>query len=377
MTMKVLFVGPVSGYASYSVVSKGILRALMAFGIHPVVADVTWDGSQDHTEPFFEQKENGITFLEPSQVTGLVNQSKLPFDGITKCVAVNPGFHLSKVRDAGVKLAGMFVGDVDVIPDSWRQVMEKQDLILTPSVWCKDVIEASGIDRPVTVLNHGVSPSFVPSGRQVEQDTDEPFVFLHMCSSVFYPERKGTPQVLRAFETLVGEGADVVLRLIFGMKSKPVKDMLRTVPKEIRSRIQTFYFSGSRSHEEIQKSYEACHAGLFPSRAEGFGIIPLEFRALGQPVVQTFCTGHRDHLDPDDNPARWGIVEVHHGEMEAAWGKFGRAPHVDFYDVVVAMKDCMSSYSRLKEASVDMSEAVRTQWSWEQTTEPLVEWLNG
>ena len=33
-----------------------------------------------------------------------------------------------------------------------------------------------------------------------------------------------------------------------------------------------------------------------PSRAEGFGLVPLEARACGVPVAATLCTGHADHM---------------------------------------------------------------------------------
>jgi glycosyltransferase involved in cell wall biosynthesis len=374
--MRVLFVGPVSGYTSYPVVSKGILKAMLEAGIEPVVADVTWDGSPDHTEPCFDSNDQ-VTFLSQNEVIDLVQGGVVPVDGGDKCVAVNPSHHLMRVKENSIKMAGMFVGDVDVLPDSWKQLMNQQDLVLTPSSWYRSVIQDSGVERPVMVLNHGLSPVFRPQDDNLfdEEVVGEKFVFLHLCSAVFFPERKGTPQVIDAFEQLVEAGQDVILRIIFGMKSKPVRQLLKAIPSEVKSRMQIHFFSGARSQDEIRKSYLGCHAGVFPSRAEGFGMIPLEMRACGVPVIQTFCTGHRDHMDPDDAPFRWGIVEVPHGPMIKAWGKFGLAPEVRATDVRAAMESCLNGYDNLRQASRDMAEAVQAQWSWETTSAPLVKWL--
>lgn len=373
--MRVLFVGPVSGYTSYPVVSKGLLRALIDTGIQPVVADVTWDGSPDHTEPYFEQVPDSIEFLEPSQVIDLVQKGELRDEGLRYCVALNPSYHLMKIKETGIRVAGMFVGDVDIIPGSWKQLMEQQDLVLTPSTWGRQIIQEAGVEQPIMVLNHGVSKVF----RVPEQNVDcgESFTFFHPCSAVFFPERKGTPQTLEAFERLVQDDEDVVLKLIFGMKSKPVREMLKKLPDCVKRRINIQFLPGARSQDEIRRAYVTSHVGVFPSRAEGFGICPIEMRACGVPVMQTFCTGHRDHLDPDDNPQRWGIIEVKHGSMTDAWGKFGRAPEVLSSDVYEAMKVCINRYAALKEASCDMADAVRTQWSWQETTKPLIQWLLG
>jgi glycosyltransferase involved in cell wall biosynthesis len=201
------------------------------------------------------------------------------------------------------------------------------------------------------------------------------FLFLHPCSESFFPERKGTPQLLKAFTRLVDEGHDVVLRLLFGMKSKPIKSLLATVPAHVRPRLQVFLKAGARPQDEIRNAYLSAHALVAPSRAEGFGMIPLEARACGVPVVQTMCTGHEDHLDPDLDPADWGIIPVSHGDLAPAWGKFGRAPSVDPHDVKVAMRECMERWPDLHRAAVDKARAVGSNWSWTEGTKPLIRWI--
>jgi glycosyltransferase involved in cell wall biosynthesis len=371
--MRVLFVGPVSGYASYSVVCKGILRALITCGVHPCVADTTWDGSEDHTDPFFSGEN--ITWLERREILGLVQTGNIGEGYGSICIAINPGHHLMQLKEQGVRVIGMHVGDVDEIPEAWLECMEQEELILTPSSWCKDVIERAGVTVPVTVLNHGVSPVFKPNPEQLAWDREEPFTLLHPCASTFYPDRKGTPQVIEAVSQLVSEGENIILRLIFGMKTKPIKELLRGVPVDVRSRVQLHYHEGSRSQKVMAAAYHACHALLVPSRAEGFGMQPLEARACGTPVIQTLCTGMADHLAPGETPEEMGIVQVPHGDLEPAWGKFGMAPEVCAEAVYESIKTAMTDWPRLKQAALMNAEAVGITWAWERTTMPLVFWL--
>jgi glycosyltransferase involved in cell wall biosynthesis len=371
--IKVLFVGPVSGYASYSVVCKGILRALISCGIHPCVADTTWDGSEDHTNPFFN--DENVTWLERREILGLVQTGNIGTGYGSICIAINPGHHLMQLKEQGVRVIGMHVGDVDEIPESWLECMEQEELILTPSSWCKQVIEKAGVTVPVTVLNHGVGSAFKRHPEQLGWGSGEPFVLLHPCASTFYPDRKSTPQVIEAFSQLVSEGEDVILRLVFGMKTKPVKELLRGVPVDVRPRVQLHYHEGSRSQKVMAAAYHACHALLVPSRAEGFGMQPLEARACGTPVIQTLCTGMADHLAPGDIPDELGIIEVPHGDLVPAWGKFGMAPEVCAEAVYEGIKTAMNDWTKLKQSAFIEADAVRSAWAWERTTMPLVFWI--
>lgn len=372
--MRILFVGPLSGYTSYPVVCKGLLQALTSAGFDVDVADTTWDGSPDHTAPILMEEERSIRFLEHKEVARLVKEGESTEAKGDVCVVVNPTHHLMGIKDKGYRIAGMFVGDVDKIPGPWLAIMEKLDVVLTPSSWGKQVIRSSGVETDVLVCNHGISQVFrIPVRPRLP---DRPFVFFHACSAMYFPERKGTPQALEAFSRLVEDGHDVILHLVMGGRTKPMRKMLReTLSKAAIERVRPFWQEGAREPEEIRQAYVSCHAGLYPSRAEGMGMMPIEERACGVPVVQTMCTGHADHLDPSLDPREWGITVVRSGPMVEAWGKFGRAPEVKTDDVYEAMGECMENYDALLSASVAAADGVRAGWAWEETTRPLVGWI--
>jgi glycosyltransferase involved in cell wall biosynthesis len=370
--MEVLFVAPVSGYVSYNVVAKGLLRALTKAGIRPLVADTSWDGSPSHTDGYFDATD--IRWLERRDVSNLL-QKGVTWEGAPKlCIAINPTHHLMDITDSGIKVAGLHVGDVDEIPPAWRDVIEREAVVLAPSSWVAGVIEDSGVTTRTMVLNHGVGPMFRPSLEASSLD-ELPCVLLHACASVFYPERKSTPQVLEAFKILVDRGHDIVLRLVFGLRTKQVKRMLRSVPQEIRPRLQVFFHEGSRPQDEMAEVYRNAHVLLAPSRAEGFGIMPVESRACGVPVIQTLCTGHFDHLELGADPVEWGICPVSHGDLVSAWGDYGRAPEVRTEWIVNATEAFLHNRRLFTSNAREHAAAVRENWSWERVSQPLIDWV--
>jgi len=374
--MLCLLIGPVSGYQSYSVVCKGLIEGLVKGGLEVVVADTTWDGSANHTEARLAQYGKGgkLRWLTRHDTHLLLRGQPIDKELGKVCVALNPSVEMLNVQKVGMKLAGMHVGDVDKLPSLWEHVMKEEDVVLVPSQWVASIVSEASVKTDVLVVNHGVSREFFYEPDFIF-DSPPPFVFLHPCAAVYYPERKGTPQTLEAFSRLVDEGRDVVMKLIVGNKTKPIRKLIDGLSGKANERLQIFSHAGSRPHSDIVDAYRSCHALVAPSRAEGFGLIPLECRAVGTPVIQTLCTGHEDHIDPDYLPSDWGVVPVKHGPMSPAWTSVGQAPAVSTEDVCVAMQTMMSRYERLKAAAVDKAPAVVHNWRWKGVTAPLVDWI--
>jgi glycosyltransferase involved in cell wall biosynthesis len=383
--MKVLFVGPVSGYSSYPVVCKGLIYAMVRAGITVTIADTTSDGSEEHTISFLNSLSDArISWLDHREALEIVQQGKVEDKYGEICIAFNPTHHLFTIKDSGVKVVGMHVGDVDRIPNSWKTLMAQEELVLTPSNWCKQIMQKEGVQTPIMVLNHGIGHDFInyPLGSLEEElriFNGLPFSFLHLCAAVFYPERKSTPQVLKAFERLIDEDENVLLKLVFGLKTRPVKTLARSIPRHVREHVILQFNEGSRPQEEIAKIYKSSHVLLAPSRAEGMGMCPIEARALGVPVIQTLCTGHADHYIPDDSvgygPVNYGVAIVKHGDMVPAWGNFGKAPEVTVDSVYEAMKVAQENWENLKMHALRRASEVREMWSWEAVTQPLIGWI--
>jgi hypothetical protein len=376
-----LVLGKVTGFDSYPVVLKGILRAMCYHGLEPVVADTGYMGGGIHANG--ELEDQPITWLE-SKVTADLTSGILPLVDHDKMLfCLNPTVTLAKgVVEAGYKLVGMHVGDVDKVPLNWLEVMKRETLIVTPSGWMTSVITEGlkGNSWAILMANHGVGPAFEP----VEPLDDLPncdLQFLHCCTSMYFPERKGTPQVVEAFVDLVKDLPGCVrLMLVFPKLTKPIRKLLSTIPKDIWPLIDVVLHPDGKPADYMAQLYSTVDVVVCPSRAEGFGMQPLEARACGTPVIQTFVTGMSSHLSKaiDTKDFRgWGVLPVPTGPWERAWGDFGNAPTVAPADVAVAMRAAWEDLTCLTMNADDHADEVREAWRWESTCAELCKWIEG
>lgn len=349
--MRPLVCGPCTGYLSYPTVLKGLLRGLCYHGIEPVVLDTAWHGG-DH----------GNGELDDLPITWTTERDRCGSDPV--CFGLNPSIAVAEsFREEGFALAGMHVGDVDRIPAEWAEVIKMEAATFAPSQWLRAVIGPSTI-----VVPHGVGPAF----KQRVAIPDNPMVVvLHTCSAMYFPERKGTPQALEAFERVIMAGHRVSMTLVVPMLTKPLRALLGRLAPETRDRINVLQYPEGQAPDTMAELYGAHDVLLCPSRGEGFGMQTLEARACGVPVVQTGCTGLADGLPVVEDLAHWGIVPVEHGDLEPAWGDFGRAPGVSIEAVERALLIFLANRKTLAQAAMDHASTVSRRWSWERTTEPL------
>jgi glycosyltransferase involved in cell wall biosynthesis len=283
---------------------------------------------------------------------------------------MKPNFSILPLIEQGCKLVGFHVGDVSEVPEAWVKIMEKEELVVTPSQWMKSVIERD-VETEVLVANHGVSDFYLTSDLIDEEPVPGPIKFLHFCSSPVYPERKGTPQALEAFLSLRQRGINALMTLVVPEKKLPIKKLLGKIygyRDDVLVQCRPYGFP----EEEMIKLLREHHALLCPSRAEGYGLQSIESRCLGLPVVQTFCTGMLDHPPGDESV---GVVPVPHGSLTKAWGDYGKAPEVLSKAVEEALVNCVKSYESLRQAARGNAQAVRDVSSWSVNTKGLIKRL--
>ncbi len=341
--------GPMGGYRSYPVVMRGLMRAFEHHGIEVVCADVTGLYSN----------------LSSSDVREL-SLGRNPGLEVDAIFAMKPS---SQMVQIDLPLIGMHVGDVSEIPEDWKIAIRAERAAVAPSTWMADVIRREvGEGCPeVVVANHGVEQEYLDA-EPGAQTLPPAFSFLHFCSAGVYPERKGTPQALSAFQSLAMENRKVSLTLVVSEKRRALKRLLGALDRRVRDRVHVHVSPGGFSPAAMIEVYRRHHVLLAPSRAEGFGIQPLEARALGIPVIKTRATGFMDHDDTD------GVYVVSTGPFEPAWGGMGEAPSLDEKDVYGAMRTVIETYDDIAGAARDAAGAME-RWSWESTTESLADRL--
>jgi glycosyltransferase involved in cell wall biosynthesis len=240
--------------------------------------------------------------------------------------------------------------------------------LVSPSQWGARTLEAAGA-ADVTVFPHGLSAEFKPLTDMQATMTHTRglgyFDVLHLSSSA--GQRKGTEELLRAWEEasiFISANSDTRFPrlLIITEGARHREDVRAMVGPQDGVRILG-RFDGTESR--MAELYQSGHVVCQPSRGEGFGLVPLEARACGVPVVMTDCTGHSEHAHGD------GVVVVPSGPAAPIDdGPGAQAPTVGICDLVDALLVAADHWDSLRAEAQRFN---RDLWSWEAVTK---KWLD-
>lgn len=248
---------------------------------------------------------------------------------------------------------GYHVCDVRPIPTDWKVAINgRGEQVITASRWCSELFHQRGISAQV--VRHGLDPEiFKPDLDQWNERT----VLRHFCSSPDV-DRKGTTEVLEASRALLNELDDDVLVKV----SVP-----ESVVEPIAEKYSGFFRGGQievitdepGDQQHMAKELQSVTAVVQPSRAEGFGMIPLESVACGTPVVLTDVTGHSEYVSDLKHAAF--VVET--DSYAPCCG--GSAPSINQDSLVAAMKCAVRYREEMKSSAFSVSEEIRSNWSWD------------
>lgn len=240
---------------------------------------------------------------------------------------------------------------------------------LAPSEWAANILR--GYTRlPVILWRHGVSSAFRPDALDrlaLVKDYDRgDFRVGHLASTVM--QRKGTRELVRAWCRAVREGAigmyPMLTLIVDGPSDAFEKDVAEIAPGDLRVASSITWSRRRWNMDDVQAAhwYRKHHLIAQPSRGEGFGLVPLEARACGVPVMMTCVTGHGEQI---------------HGWMEGGFepipcrsmaplddGPGAMAPALAEEDV---LKSLVSAYERWKSLLDDVqavSKVIHEHWNW-------------
>lgn len=245
---------------------------------------------------------------------------------------------------------------------------------LAPSSWAASVIRKH-TDVPVNVWRHGVDKAFQPDDEaaqeRIAEYQQEEFSVIHMSSSS--TERKGTAELLDAWCELVARGRlgkRPTLRLMLPRQEiDRYQALVEYDACHDAEVIKTVSLSAPRdmSPDVAAAHYRSAHVVCQPSRGEGWGLVPLEARACGVPVVATtLATGHSEHM----NPTTPGVVDVPVGaDVAIDDGPGALAPSLDPRALQQSLNRAYDEWPALQAAAFGAARSVGFQWSWRSVTD--------
>lgn len=247
--------------------------------------------------------------------------------------------------------------------------------LLAPSAWAASVLRRAVPDSmPVIVAPHGVTPG-VHRADLAARDAARmafrlgQFNVLHMTSSEL--ERKSTQTLLRAWKQAKQEGFLPGGAKLYVVMNPTQMSKLRWWCADLGLGDADVLGAPGLAYDQagVAAMYGSMHAICQPSRAEGFGCVPLEALACGVPIIATACTGHSEYLG--SKPP--GAVIVEHGEL-APMDDFpgSMAPAVTQLAIRDALASAYMYWGSLAANAEQNAEALATEWSWENKNGPAI-----
>lgn len=195
-------------------------------------------------------------------------------------VAFNMGQpHYYEVVDGAFNI-GYTPWESSHVPEAWIKYMNLMDEVWTTCEENARWYRAAGVSKPVKVLHHGLNRDHWPLAQRRLKD-GEPFRFLHVGGDA---RRKGADIVYKVFRELFkgNDKFELTLkarRLEFG----PMGSNVHHIDEVL-------------STEDLTQLHLDHHAMIYPTRGEGFGLIPFQAAATGMPTAVTNWSGPADYI---------------------------------------------------------------------------------
>jgi len=226
---------------------------------------------------------------------------------------------------------GLWVWEMDNIPDNWLPTFDDVDAIWAPSRYCRDVF-AKHARVPVHVIPHVVTENQdAPAAGDIERTKTElglgreDKVILYAFDGASYLVRKNPFALVRAFAQsgLASRGWKLVLKTKHLFDSPQQGQALQAQVDDTEGVV---LINRALDRESMRNLMAMTDIYASPHCSEGFGLTVAEAMVLGKIVVATDYSGTRDFLDASCGfPVRYTLEKLQdtHGHYTQgnAWAK--------------------------------------------------------
>lgn len=250
------------------------------------------------------------------------------------------------------------------VPHNWIAGLRAVDDLWTTSSWVAEIYKQYTKDRDIFILPHGIEDCWTP---QFRSHRTGPFKFLHVGEPAV---RKGGDIVLEAWYKAFSKRRDV--RLVYKSVGPPwcrVKDKSGSILVAPKSHPLIEVHDQVMTQKQLLNLYYNCHALLYPSRGEGFGLIPLEAMATGMPTVIPSTGGLRDFapyaVATLDN-SKWV-----HSDNEKIHPGLWMDHDVD--ELIEIMEQLVGDYNSFAQKAYDVTDAVHKKYYWPRVADQAIQ----
>ena len=202
------------------------------------------------------------------------------------------------VKDFNGLKIGWTVWESTIIPDNWKNELNKLDQVWIPSKWGKNILITNGIDKDkIKVVPEGVNIEVFKRIKQLPENNItklKGFKFLNIGK---YEGRKNTDLLIRAFDEEFNKDEEVFLFLQSYNIFIPNFNMNKIIDSmNLRNREKIYTISPVKNHNDLSVIYNSCDCFVYPSRAEGWGLPLIEALSCGMNVISCNNGGQSEYL---------------------------------------------------------------------------------
>ena len=241
------------------------------------------------------------------------------------------------------------------LPKQWIAPANEADAIITTDIWCANVFKKSGVSVPLYIIPEGTDEFEI-------YNPEKPFTFLHY-SFTSENDRKGSKILLRCFLELFANKSDVRL-IMKGNTHETDTSFWKSYPN-------VEYIYANYDREKMLGLMSKAHCFVFPSKAEGFGLPPLEAMAHAIPTIvsnNTAMTSFADLAIPLKMRAKIK-------SQYEIWENTGYWYIPDEVHLKKLMWDVYQNYADYKKEAVARHPLVKKYYSFDKIAEKIVKTL--
>jgi len=348
--MKILWNGPLFNPTGIATAAREMVKALVKKGVEVQCTDV-WNSDYEFN-------------------AGLEGLNKA-IDGSKVDATIFYDYPQNWKQGRGITI-GHFCHEGTKLHQGWSDVMNRADIVTTPSLANRNMFRWNGVKDPI-VINYGVSPIFKPKEKE---EPSEEYVFLSVNSwTGQLGDRKGTDLLIKAFdEEFKEENIKLVLKIsTFWRLQKPefyaqsIVNILGHANKNIL--FNPDYFT----EEQLAEYYRNADCFVSPTRGEGFGLTILNALATGLPTIVTkdINSGHMDFCK--DNPAVIWVdapSSIQGDPQFYAPGNLLAEPSLE--DLKKKMRYAYENRESLKKVALDKGVKKAKEFTWDKSANKLI-----
>jgi len=256
----------------------------------------------------------------------------------------------------------MSVCDTDTVAQNIVRICNEFDVLVVPSLFCRDVFSRSGVKTPILVIPHGVRPEFHHYAEKKRPDT---FTFYNVYNAG-RAYRKSQDELVRCFVRAFDRDPRYRLRL----RTTNSDRLRRSLDEERAHEIVWIDDETEVEYSQYAARYSEVHATVHPSKTEGFGMIPLESLACETPVIAPRITGMADYLTPDNAMLLRTVGLVPEQEFSRTGGQMHGIDEAHLVECLHSMAD---DWETERARAVAAGSYIRQRYTWASVTQPLVE----